>query len=218
MSYTRYRHLAIEDAKSPPTEAQLRAIEDELGAKLPLSFREYLAVANGGHLEYSIDIPTGQGATEPLSFSGLFSADIGTFCDETFIGEIRSGREYTKIPKGVLPFARDGGGSIVYLDLSPEGNGRVVAFVMGLPEWASKRTESAFVEVAASFDEYLDKLRIDLDAVTDHLEFDVTQLSDITAIEELLDIGMPGWRNNSQLVTNIQAARERLTGGTTACE
>lgn len=218
MSYTRYRHLAIEDAKSPPSEAQLRAIEEELDAKLPLSFKEYLDVANGGHLEYCIDIPTGHGETEPISFSGLFSADIGTFCDETFIGEIRSGREYTKIPKGVLPFARDGGGSIVYLDLSSEGNSPVVAFVMGLPEWASKRTESVFIEVASSFDEYVDKLRIDLDVVTDRLEFDVTELSDITAIEELLDIGMPGWRDDSQVVTLIQAARERLMGGTTACE
>jgi hypothetical protein len=55
---------------------------------------------------------------------GLFSADEGTFCDGTFVGEIRSAREYVKIPQGVLPFARDGGGSVVYLDLSLEGNGR----------------------------------------------------------------------------------------------
>jgi len=40
MSYTRYRHLAIEDAKAPPSESQLRAIEDELGAELPLSFKQ----------------------------------------------------------------------------------------------------------------------------------------------------------------------------------
>lgn len=210
MSYTQYRHLAIEWAKSPPSETQLRAIEDELGAKLPLSFKEYLAVANGGCLEYVIDIPSGSGDTEPISFCGLFSAEIGTFCDETFIGEIRSGREYTKIPKGVLPFARDGGGSIVYLDLSREGNGRVVAFVMGLPEWAGKRTESAFIEVASSFDEYVDKLRFDVDAVIDRLEHDVTELSEITAIEERLDVAMPGWRDNSQVVTAIQAARDRI--------
>ena len=49
------------------------------------------------------------------------------------MGEIRSAREYVKIPQGVLPFARDGGGSVVYLDLSREGNGRVVAFVMDRP-------------------------------------------------------------------------------------
>ncbi|MBI1889933.1 MAG: SMI1/KNR4 family protein [Burkholderiales bacterium] len=210
MSYTIYRHLAIEGAKPPPTESQLRVIEDELGAKLPLSFKEYLNVANGGYLEYMIDVPIGTGQIEGLSFCGLFSADIGTFCDETFVGEIRSGREYTKIPKGVLPFARDGGGSIVYLDLTSEGNGRVVAFVEGLPGWAGKRTESAFVQLASSFDEYVDKLKIDLDAVIDHLENDASKLSHITATEEWLDIGLPNWRSNSSLISALQVARERI--------
>lgn len=210
MSYTRYRHLAIEGAKAPPSESQLRAIEDELGAELPLSFQQYLDVANGGYLEYIIDIPTGTGQFEALSFCGLFSADIGTFCDETFIGEIRSGREYKKIPNGVLPFARDGGGSIVYLDLSSAGNGRVVAFVEGLPSWAGKRTESAFIELASSFDEYVDKLKVDLDVVVDHLENDVSELSHIAAIEEWLNIGLPDWRSNSVLVSAIQTARARL--------
>lgn len=210
MSYTKYRHLAIEGAKPPPSESQLLAIEAELGAKLPLTFKQYLDVANGGYLEYFIDVPTGTGQFEPLSFCGLFSADIGTFCDETFIGEIRASREYKKIPKEVLPFARDGGGSIVFLDLSSAGNGRVVAFVQGLPSWASKRTESAFIELASSFDEYVDKLKVDLSAVVDHLENDVAKLSHIAAIEEWLDIGLPNWRSNSSLVSAIQAAQERL--------
>jgi hypothetical protein len=210
MSYTRYRHLAIEDAKAPPSESQLRAIEDELGAELPLSFKQYLDVANGGYLAYTIDVPTAAGQLEALSFSGLFSADTGTSCDETFVGEIRSGREYTNIPEGVLPFARDGGASIVYLDLSSAGNGRVVAFVEGLPEWTGKRSESAFIELASSFDEYVDKLRVDLDAVVYRLENDVAELSHLTAIEELLDVGLPNWRSNSSLLSAIQAAQERL--------
>lgn len=210
MTYTTYRHLAVEGAKPPPSEAQLHAIEDELGAKLPPSFREYLNAANGGYLEYVIDVPTGTGQVEGLSFCGLFSADIGTFCDETFIGEIRSGREYTKIPKEVLPFARDGGGSIVYLDLTPQGNGRVVAFVEGLPAWAGKRTESAFVEIASSFDDYVNKLRVDIEAVIDHLENDASELSHIAATEEWLDIGLSNWRSNLSLTGAIQSAKERI--------
>lgn len=210
MTYTTYRHLAIEGAKSPPSDSQLRAIEDELGAKLPTSFREYLNSANGGYLEYVIDMPAGTGQVEGLSFCGLFSADIGTFCDETFIGEIRSGREHTKIPKGVLPFARDGGGSIVYLDLTQNGNGRVVAFVEGLPGWAGKRTESVFIEVASSFDEYINKLRVDIEAVTDHLENDASELSQVVATEKWLDIGLPNWRTKVSLLGAIQSARERI--------
>jgi len=210
MTYTTYRHLAIESAKAPPSEAQLRAIEDELGVKLPPSFREYLNVANGGYLEYVIDVPTGTGQIEGLSFCGLFSADTGTFCDETFIGEIRSGREYAKIPKEVLPFARDGGGSIVYLDLTSQGDGRVVAFVEGLPGWAGKRTESAFVEIAASFDDYVNKLRVDIEAVIDHLENDASEPSQIAATEEWLDIGLSNWRSNLSLTAAIQSAKERI--------
>ena len=210
MTYSRYRHLAIEGAKPAPTERELQEIEELLGAKLPLSFREYLKVANGGSLEYVIDVPTGAGETEPLSFSSLFSAEAGTFCDETFMGEIRSGREHAKIPKGVLPFARDGGGSIVYLDLTPEGNGRVVAFVHGLPEWAGKRTESAFLELAPSFDEYVDKLRIDLDAVVDHLEYNVVEPGHVAAIEEWLDIGLPNWRDNLDLLEAVAGAKRRI--------
>ena len=154
MTYSRYRHLAIERAKPPPTDTQLAAVEALLGANLPASFRDFLRVANGGYLQYVVDVPTGSGKIEPLCFGSIFSADEGTFCDETFVGEIRSQREYVKILQGVLPFARDGGGSVVYLDLSRKGHGRVVAFVMGLPEWTGKRTDSAFIELASSFDEY----------------------------------------------------------------
>jgi len=210
MGYSKFRHLAIEDAKSPPSGAQIRAIEDELGAKLPPSFLQYLAVANGGYLEYSIEVPTGTGNSEKLSFCGLFSADTGTFCDETFVGEIRSGRQFMKLPAGVLPFARDGGGSVVYLDLTTAGNGKVIAFVEGLPGWTGLRTDSAFVELAASFDEYVDKLKIDLDAVIDHLKYDAAEPSHIAATEEWLDIGLVTWRSNTLLVSTFQEAKERI--------
>ena len=211
MAHSRYRHLAIKRAKPPPTDTHLAAIETLLDAYLPASFRDFLRVANGGYLEYVIDVPTGTGKTESLCFCSLFSADEGTFCDGTLVGEIRSAREYQKIPQGVLPFARDGGASVVYLDLSPKGNGRVVAFVTGLPEWAGSRTESAFIELASSFDEYVAKLRIDRDVVIDQLLDDPTDMSDVDAIEEWLDIGMPRWREDSELVTILCGARRSLT-------
>ena len=216
MIYSRYRHLAIEGAKPAPTDSQLAAIETLLGARLPASFRDFLRVANGGSLAYVVDVPMGSGnmgsgKIEQLCFSGIFSADEGTFCDETFVGEIRSAREYVKIPQGVLPFARDGGGSVVYLDLSGEGNGRVVAFVRGLPEWTGRRTESAFIELASSFDEYVAKLRIDRDDVIDRLAHDATDMSHVEATEEWLDIVMPRWREDAELVTILSEARRRLT-------
>jgi hypothetical protein len=128
------------------------------------------------------------------------------------VGEIRSAREYQKVPPGVLPFARDGGGSLVYLDLSPEGRGRVVAFVEGLPEWTGRRTESAFIELASSFDEYVIKLRIDRGAVIDRLQHDAQSIEHVDATEEWLDIGIPSWRSDPELAASVQEARRRLGG------
>lgn len=210
--YARFRHLAIERAKPAPTKEQVAAIESLLGASLPASFRDFLQVANGGYLEYVIDVPFGEGRSEPLSFCGIFSAEDGDFCDETFVGEIRSSREYQKIPSGVLPFARDGGGSMAYLDLSAEGNGRVVAFVQGLPEWAGLRTKSEYIELASSFDEYVKKLRIDREAVIDHLTHDARNVGHVDATEEWLDIGMPSWREDSEIEGAVSAARGRVRG------
>jgi cell wall assembly regulator SMI1 len=211
--YSRFRHLAIERAKPAPTDAQLTAVEELLRASLPASFREFLHVANGGYLEYVVDVPFGDGKSEPLSFCAIFSAEEGNFCDGTFVGEVRSSWEYQKIPPGVLPFARDGGGSMVYLDLSPEGKGRVVAFVKGLPEWTGLRTQSAYIELASSFDEYVNKLRIDREAVIDHLVHNAKTVGHVDATEEWLDIGMPSWREDSEVLAALSEARGRVTSG-----
>jgi cell wall assembly regulator SMI1 len=210
MSYTRFRHLAIERAKPAPTAADIEAIEALLGASLPASFRAYLEVANGGYLDYSIDVDVGGGRMESLSFCALFSADLGKSNGETFVGEIRSCRECMKIPVGVLPFARDGGGSMVFLDLSPDGGGAVVAFIEGLPAWTGRRAASAFVKIASSFDDYVDKLQIDRDDVIDHLTHGVTDPSHVDAYEEWLDIGLPNWRSDRELAQAVAEARARV--------
>jgi hypothetical protein len=210
VNYTKFRHLAIERTKPPPTEGQILAIETLLGAPLPASFRDFLQVANGGYLDYVVDVPVGDGQSEELCFCSIFSADEGNFCDETFLGEIRSARQYQKIPPGVLPFARDGGGSAVYLDLSPQGRGRVVAFVEGLPEWTGLRTQSAFIELAASFDEYVDKLRIDRNMVLFELPH-AKSVAQLDATQEWLDIAIPSWRDDPELAAALRDARQRLS-------
>lgn len=211
MLYSRYRHVAIDRAKPAPTSAQIVAIERFLGAQLPASFREFLQVANGGYIEYMIDVPFDNGKSEPLCFCSIFCADEGEFLDGTFLGEVNSARQYQKIPAGVLPIARDGGGSMLYLDLSPEGKGRVVAFIEGLPEWTGLRTQSAFIELAASFDEYVDKLRIDREMLIDQLREDVKTEGHVDATEEWLDIGMPKWREDSEMAGAVAEARRRVT-------
>ena len=207
-----FRHLAIEGPQSPPTPEELRAIEALLGAELPASFVEFLHVANGGYLEYVIDVPTESGGSEELSFCGIFATRSDEPVPyETFLYEIQAARETARVPEGVLPFARDGGGSAVFLDLTPEGAGRVVAFVMGLPAWTgSKRHVSAFIPVADSFDDYVAKLRLDREAILDHLTHDVREAAHVAANEAFLDIGMPEWRGDEELVRAVAEAKRRL--------
>lgn len=159
-----------------------------------------------------IDVPFDDGKSEPLCFGSVFSADDGDFLDGTFVGEIRAARQYQEAPPGILPFARNGGGSMVYLDLTEEGKGRVVAFVEGLPEWTGLRTQSAFIELASSFDEYVDKLRIDREMVIDQLQQDAKTIAHVDATEEWLDIGMPLWREDIELASAVAEARRRVTG------
>jgi SMI1 / KNR4 family (SUKH-1) len=207
-AYTQYRHLAIEGAKPSPSPRQISEIESLLGRPLPVSFREFLQVGNGGYVEYVVDVETGEGRTEPISFCSFFSAgggDIGTLLGETIFA-----RENISLPDGVLPIARDGGGCMLYLDLTDEGRGRVVAFIHGLPAWAGLRTESAFVELASSFDEYVARLRINREVALDHLEHDATEIAHVVATEKWLDIGFPDWRSDGQLCAAVANARTRL--------
>lgn len=209
--YSVFRHLVIEEAQAPPTLGEIEAIEAELGARLPASFVEYLTAANGGYLEYTVDVTMANGKTEQLSFCSLFSSrPTPRAC--SFVDEIRNARELIQAPPGVLPMARDGGSSMLYLDLSPEGKGRVVAYIQGLPEWAGLRTESGFTELAKSFDEYIALLQIDREALLDHLRYDGSEPAHLDAMEEYLDLGVPAWREDPELREAVQAARARVSG------
>jgi cell wall assembly regulator SMI1 len=150
-----YRHLEFESEAPPPTSEEIAAIESELGSVLPSDFREFLEVANGAYLDYSIDVRTSE-TEEPLCFCGIFSTHGDE--PETFLGELKSFRELWQLPTAILPFARDGGGSCVFLDLTPDGGGAIVAFIEGLPGWAGLTQASGFVRLADSFREYVDKL------------------------------------------------------------
>ena len=153
-----YKHLKIKNAKESPTFEEIKEIENHLGAKLPQDFLNFLNVANGGYLNYSIDIDG-----EPISFCSIHrsgKSGNGEYGYGTFIGEMLSDREnIISIPEKVLPFALDGGNSSgVYLDLTPEGNGRIVAFVHGLPEWTGRERRDKFIEIASNFSEYVELL------------------------------------------------------------
>lgn len=152
-----YEHLEIQGAKGAPEPEEVAAIESLLGRPLPQYFIDFLKVANGAYLDYCVRVPPDG---EEMSFCQLYEAGKknGEYSYGTLIYEIQFEREFKRIPEEVLPFARDGGSSVVYLDLTPEGNGRVVAYVHGRPAWAGGDEQDRFVELAPGFGEYIKML------------------------------------------------------------
>lgn len=199
MAFARYRHLAIDRVEPPPTAEELAAIEHAVGTKLPAAFRDFLAVANGGQLDYEVDVPTADGH-ERCSFYTLLSTRHRPPSDEdydTILGMLRRTRPAFRLPNEVLPFAEDAGSSLLFLDLTKEGAGRVVAWLHGEPAWTGLRQTNAFIEVAPSFAAYIDKLFVSEESARFMVETVNVQGSDVRkdAIREFLDIAMPDWRS-----------------------
>jgi hypothetical protein len=191
-----YKHIAIDNPAGPPTDDELAGIEALIGRKLPQSYLDFLAVANGGYIDYIIEIDQ-EGIVEAMSFCSVYSTHPknGTFGEGSVIGEIQRERTIRVIPATVLPFAGDGD-NCVYLDLTVPGTERVVAFIEGLPEWTGLATESRFIHIADSFDGYLDRLTIDQEQIRTLLEEATRTGNDqqLAAIIEYLAIGLPNWR------------------------
>jgi hypothetical protein len=151
----KYKHLEIDDAKAAPAPEDVAAIEALLGRPLPRDFLDFLSVANGAQLEYCVRIPPGD---EIVSFYDVFLAgqnEPGQHYS-TFIQEIEMEREQREIPKEFLPFASDGSHAVVYLDLTPKGNGRVIASVQGYV-WTGGQ-DDGYVVLAPGFAEYIEIL------------------------------------------------------------
>lgn len=152
----KYRHVEILSSEGPPEPAEIGKVEALLGAKLPTDFLDFLQVANGGFHEYCVRVPP---ENEVISFGDIYLAgpdSRGEYGIGTLVGEIGAAKSWAQTPDAVLPFARDGAGSEVLLDLTQDGKGKVVAYIHGLPEWAAPIQEDRFIELAPSFAEYID--------------------------------------------------------------
>ncbi len=152
----KYKHLEIQDAKGAPAPEEVAAIEAMLGRPLPPDFIDFLSVANGAYLEYCVRVPSDD---KIVSFYDVFLAGKNEPGQHyaTFIHEIEMEREHREIPKEFLPFASDGSHAVVYLDLTPEGNGRVVASLYGYV-WTGGHQDDGYVVLAPSFAGYLEML------------------------------------------------------------
>lgn len=196
--YRRYKHLAIEWSKGPPEPAEVALVERKLGRPLPADFREFLDVASGGSCDYLISVPvTPEG--EDMFFPGIFHCGKnrrGEYAEGTLYWELEAERQSKSLPRGVLPFAHSGDDAVLFLDLTEQGAGRVVAFVPGWAGGVEGIGRSSFVVVAPSFERYVQMLRVDaLAAERAALEaFASGDSARIDPLVEYLDIGLPDWR------------------------
>ena len=159
MRLVRHPHVEVEAPKAPPTAEEIGAIEAALGETLPGELLELFSVANGGKLDYTFELPTEAGPF-PLCFYSLDSTrrpSPGRSPSGLVLHELDVERRLKALRPGLLPIAGDGGTSVLYVDLAPEGRGRVVAYVEGLPAW-NGTPEGCFVDVAPDLDAYLGAL------------------------------------------------------------
>jgi hypothetical protein len=187
-----YRNRFIDSTQPAPSAELVAQLEDSLGCGLPTDYMQFMAICNGGHAVYEIDVRFDGGSSEPLSFGTLYSlTSSGSW--ETLPFELEQVRQQEAFPPNkVLPIARDGGGSMLFLDLRVDY--RVVAFVHGLPAWTGRRQRDSLVPVAKSFNEYLDALFISDDMIVDAiLHFD-PKYNVPEMMAELFDTGSPNWR------------------------
>ncbi|MBU2978736.1 SMI1/KNR4 family protein [Alteromonas sp. C1M14] len=195
----KYKSLVVEDTGSPATEKDIEALEKILGTALPNDYVQFLKTCNGAYLAYDTPVEFKDGSSEYLCFCELYSVSNELeWSSNPF--ELKQEREHGSAPANLLPIARDGGDSRLFLDLKHDC--KVVAFVQGLPAWTKLRQQDAWIVIAESFDSYLAKLTLSDQTIADHIKnFNVTEQSVEATLEWLDSIGQQ-WRTDHQASWN----------------
>jgi hypothetical protein len=202
VNYRVFHHVAIERALPVPALALLKPVEKLVGGVLPALLREFLLAAQGGSIDYVFHVPTGKKKTEAMVFGQIFAlADLPK--------EIALQRDTRNAPAGVLPIARTGGDDTLFVELGKH-RARVIAHLTGRPAWTGRKRGEGLVELASSFEAYLDGLHIDVDAVIDGLAGHAKTKDHVDATVEYLNIGLPAWTGDKRLAAAVASARKRV--------
>lgn len=190
---TEYRGLTVEDTREAAADEAISQLEARLGAHLPKDYRWFLKHCNGAYLDYDVIATLASGEREPLSFS-LFGLDLEDTCESNPF-ELEQLQSLPDFPApGLLPIGRDGGASLLLLDLR-EGRQEVAAVVAGLPAWTGRHQQGdEYVILAESFDAYLDLLHLSHERILDHIDRFMINTQTIEATLQWLDKDSPGWR------------------------
>jgi SMI1-KNR4 cell-wall len=145
--------IEIKDPGEQITEEQVAGLEMELGAELPMQYRQFLLRFNGGLPSPDVVDIEGlpDGSTDVQVFFG-----IGRSVESS---DLRWNKEWLsdRIPEEMLPVARDSGGGIFCLSFSGEGAGKM--FFADIQFVGEFEQEVTFYPVADSFDSFIGKIR-----------------------------------------------------------
>ncbi|MGR3886370.1 SMI1/KNR4 family protein [Pseudomonas sp. 1152_12] len=206
---TDYRGLTFDDTREGASDHTLSQLEAQLGARLPDDYRQFLKVCNGGNVDYDVLATMSNGEEELLSFS-LYGLQPGDAYESNPF-ELEQLRQQPDFPAtGLLPIGRDGGASVLLLDLR-DGRQDVGAMVAGLPAWTGRRQQGdEYVVLANSFTAYLDALHLSQERIAEHINHFVISADTIEATLAWLDQGSPGWRERYRDVWNARVVDRQI--------
>jgi hypothetical protein len=155
LSELNIRHFGSRRAMPPPTLDQIAFVENLIGAKLPSSYIAFLMFSNGGYPELDTFYDTTEGSGEEWAVDHFLH--ISSDLDSTNNVVWQYQHRWSGAPKEILPIADDGLGDLICLDLTELGKGRVIV-------WVHDDPDLPIVEVADSFEEFVDSLALPPDS------------------------------------------------------
>ncbi|PYE49472.1 SMI1/KNR4 family protein [Deinococcus yavapaiensis] len=185
-----YRNVVFDNVSRPASPQDIAHLEAALGARLPRDVVDFLLAVGGGDCAFSTNVTLVDGSTRRIALREWHGVEGPT----TFEDALDFTCKTFGVPREVLPIANSNWHDFVFLDLTEQGDGRVVAFVMGHPAWTGWNTESEFVMVANSLTDLLDQLSLDDETVEMLQEELGNGDEEDQRIERILDVGRPEWR------------------------
>ena len=145
------------DPFGPPDAANMRDFERAFNLRLPKEYREFLKECNGGRLQARYVNADGRTLCEINDLFGLGSRkrdDLArgksSWDQLNLWGEVRVFRR--ALGEQCLPIAKDGGGNLIYLDLTTDP----------ASVWRYVVSEQERYRLAPSFEAFLDMLSTEL--------------------------------------------------------
>jgi hypothetical protein len=140
----------------PPSPEQIALVEQAVGKCLPTSYVEFLRFSNGGHPELDTFRIESGGKQYEWGVDRFFhiSDDLDSTEDVMWNYRNLPGDP----PRTLLPIGCDGGGNLIFLDLSEDGDGRIFF-------WVHDDPNLPLLHVADSFEEFIDMLTLNPDYI-----------------------------------------------------